>query len=109
MRFFAQIEQYAAQLLLTNEALCVRVQIGVPRRELNCFDTDRAEMRSERLRKQRVAVVNNVSASIQKSSIDVRKIASDLLHPSAIRLLNNTGHFNSARLKINDEEYEIAD
>ena len=66
-------------------------------------------MCSERLRKHGIAIVKQVSGPVQKTGIDICEIARDLLYPPSVRLLGNTGHFNSASSKIDDEEYEVPD
>ena len=53
--------------------------------------------------------MDKVPSAIQNTYLDVRNIAGDLLHPSTVRLLENTYHFNPAGLKVEDEKYEVAD
>ena len=48
--------------------------------------------------------MNEIASAIQNPGLEVRNIARDLLHPSTIRLLDNSGHFDFTGLKVDDEE-----
>ena len=49
--------------------------------------------------------MDEMSSPVQEPSIAIGEIASRLLHPFSIGLLDNSGNLDAASLEVNDEEH----
>ncbi len=92
-----------------DKSLCVYIQIRASYRQLHCLDSDRAQKQGECFCKERIPIVNEVSSSVQVSSIGVCEARYDLLPLASVGLSDDTGHVNLACFQVNDKEYEMPD
>ena len=53
--------------------------------------------------------MDEVTAAVERTVVDIREVARNLRHPSAIRLLDNPSDLNPAGLEVDDEEHEVSD
>jgi hypothetical protein len=60
-------------------------------------------------REERIAVVNDVAAVIQKSVFDVGSIPRDLAHPGSVWRGDDSRDLDLTRLEVDHEEHEVPD
>jgi len=92
----------------SHKPLRVGVQVRALGWQSHGFHATASQNRMELGREQRIAIMDNVISVGQESVADISQIPCDLLHPSSLRLLDQAGDFNAARLEVNHEQYKVA-
>src|SRR5664279_2551213 len=89
------------------KALRVWIAIGALRWNFHTLHARSFENRDERLRKQRVPIVDQVLCPSQKTAHRICQIAGHLFHPLLARVNSYPRYLDGAGLDLDDEEHDV--
>ena len=92
-----------------HEPLRVRIAVRTPRRDLHAGDAPGSQDIGERLREQRVSIVDQEFCFAEEAVDGIGQVAGDLFHPLPGGIDLNPGYLDRAGSDLQDEEDHVSD
>src|SRR5881628_2487027 len=92
-----------------HEPLRVRIAVRAPGWDLHAGDAPRSQDIGERVREQRVSIVDQVFRLAEEAIDGVGQVARDLFHPLPGGIDSNPSYLDRASLDLQDEEDHVTD